>query len=343
MGDVESNVDDTSDAVVGAWSELKLTEKIGEDTAKLLYDIVDAVRRFGHFPPPDGSGRWDEGAVHEVAHEFLVGKDDEDRVRAAARLRRLVATATDEGSFELLLQEAVRNHFRMEARRTNVGAVIRSLEHAVKSDPEIVTVGSRSSTKAWALRRYAEQLPYSGNPDVLIDAAHAMPEVRRARWSATSRRRAPIAEPAYLLRVIRAILKAAKAPVLRRLFVDVIVARFPLAVDPPSVELDESLTDHAASPEATAVAAVVWEELNDNGRLVVGVLDLDARKIAAVTGLSKSTADRAKRSAKTVLAEHLDDADDQAGVVAALAAASKALQRRGTDAAGSASLRTEED
>lgn len=343
MGDVESNADDTHDPVAGAWSELRLAKKIGKHTADLVYETVEAVRRHHRFPPPEGVDRWDEGAVHEVAHEFLAGKSEEDKRRAGGRLRRLVASATDEGSFERLLHKAVLNHFRMEARTTNAGAVMRSLEHAIDGDDEIVTVGSSSATKAWSLRVHQDEFPYSGDPAVLVAAAHAVPGVRRARWSSTSRRRAPIAEPASFRRVIHAILEAARAPVLRRLFVDVVVARFPLAWEPPSVELDETLTGHVASPEATAVASVIWDELDDKERLVVAVLDLDVREIEERTGLPKSTAHRAKHSATKVLAEHLADVGDQSGVIAALAAASKALRRHGTLAAGSASEEAEED
>lgn len=336
MSEVDPSTEDIDDVVVGAWSELRLTGEIGYRTAALVYETVDAVRRLGHYPPPEGVDRWDAGVVQDVAHEFLGGKG------AKERLARLVASADDERSFERLVHTAIRNMFRMEARTTNVGAIMRALEHAIDRDDEIVTVGSKSWTKAWSLRAYADQFHYSGDPGVLVDAAHAVPGVQRAAWN-SERRRAPIAEPASLLRVIRAILTAAKAPVLRRLFVDVIVARFPLAWDPPNVEVDEIFTDASVSPEAAAIAQVIWADLKPNDRLVVAVLDLDVRDIAERTGLSKSTAHRAQVRAKKVLSEHLADLDDQIGVVAALALRSKTLQRRGTFAAGSASHGDEED
>lgn len=324
------------DVVGGAWSELRLTGAIGDLTATLVYETVDAVRRFGHYPPPEGSDGWDAGAVQEVAHEFLGGKG------ARERLARLAATATDEHSFERLLHKAIRNMFRMEARTTNVGAILRALEHAIDRDDEIVTVGSESQTKAWSLRAYADGCHYSGDPAVLVDAAHAVPGVQRAVWN-SERRRAPIAQPASLLNVIRAILSAAKSPVLRRLFVDVIVARFPLAWESPNVEMDDSFADAKISPDTAVIAQAIWADLEPSDRLVVAVLDLTTREIAEKTGLTKSTAHRAQVRVKKILADALADVDDLAGVVAGLALQSKILQHRGTIAAGSASQEGEED
>lgn len=336
MSDVDSTIERLDDVVVGAWSELRLTGAIGDRTATLVYETVDAVRRIGHYPPPEGSDWWDAGAIQEVAHEFLGGKD------AGERLARLVATATDEHSFERLTHKAIRNMFRMAARTTNVGAILRSLEHAIDREDEIVTIGSESWTKAWSLRAYAGEYPYSGDPAVLVDAAHAVPGVQRAVWN-SGRRRAPIAQPASLLNVIRAILAAAKSPVLRRLFVDVIVARFPLAWESPNVEIDDSFVDAKVSPETAVIAQAIWADLEPYDRLVVAVLDLTTREIAEKTGLTKSTAHRAQARVKRVLADALADVDDLTGVVAALALQSKILQRRGTIAAGSASQEGEED
>jgi hypothetical protein len=62
------------------------------------------------------------------AHGFLAADGADDR------LRRLVATATDEDSFERVLEQAVRNHIRMDTCRTDMGAVLRALDHAVGRD-----------------------------------------------------------------------------------------------------------------------------------------------------------------------------------------------------------------
>jgi hypothetical protein len=323
--------------VNGAWEELRNTGAAGPLAARLVYETVDAVRRFDRYPPPEGTDRWDETAVQEVSHEFLFGDG------AAERLARLVATATDEESFERLLEAAVRNEFRMQARRTNTGAALRALTHAIERDGDIVVAGATTATRTWSLPEHQSKPPYSGPHSDLIDAAYAVPDVRRARWSQTSTRRPPIAESDSLRRVLRAVLDRAEAPVTPRLMLDVILARFP-PVAGGDVELtDELVPEDSGSPGAQLLAAEVWEQLTDNERLVAGILDLPVRDVAAATGLSRSTAHRAVTAAKEVLAAFLSDLDDKAAVVAALAAASASVRERGTGRAGSASTSQEED
>lgn len=323
--------------MTGAWEELRRTEEVGPLTVELVYDTVDAVRRFDRYPPPEGTDRWNETAVQEFAHEFLVGDG------ATERFTRLVATAIDEESFERLLETAVRNEFRMQARRTDTGAALRALTHAVEKDNEIVLAGTTTTTRTWSMLGHKDNPTYSGSHEDLIEAAHSVPNVRRARWSATSNRRAPIAESDSLRRVLRAILECAAAPVAPRLMLEVILARFPL-ISGGDIELsDEVVPDDNHSPAAQLLAAEVWEQLTDNERLVAGILDLPIRDIADATGLFRSTAHRAVISAREVLAAFLTDLDDQAGVVAELAAMSASVRSRGTDRVGSASISQEED
>ena len=118
---------------------------------------------------------------------------------------------------------------------------------------------------------------------------------------------------------------------------DVILARFPLAVG-GEVELTDELSPLlATSAEARLLAAEVWDQLTDNERLVCGILDLPVREMADATGLSRSTAQRAATNARDVSAVFLADVDDQAGVVAGLAEASEGLRAVGTARTDSAS------
>lgn len=323
--------------MTGAWEELRGTEALGPLTIDLVYETVDAVRRFDRYPPPEGTGRWDETAVQEFAHGFLLGEG------ATERLARLVATATDEESFERLLEAAVRNEFRMQARRTDTGAALRAIIHAIERDGGIVIAGTTTATRTWSLQEHQSKPPYSGPHSDLIDAAYAVPDVRRARWSQTSTRRPPIAESDSLRRVLRAVLERAGAPVAPRLMLDVILARFPLVAGGDVELTDDLVPADSGSPSAQLLAAEVWEQLTDNERVVVGILDLPVRDVAVATGLSRSTAHRAVAAAKEVLAAFLSDQDDKAAVVAALVGASSSARERGTDRAGSASTGQEED
>lgn len=320
----------------GAWEELRGTGVLGQATVELVYETVDAVRRFDRFPPPEGTGSWTADAVAEVAHEFLYGEG------GLERLAKLIATASDEASFERLLEAAVRNEFRLRARQSDTGAALRALTHAVEQDDEVVVAGSTTTTRTWSLAAHQGQLPYSGPVGPLIEAAYAVPDVRAARWSRDSLRRAPIAEPDSLRRILHAVLSEAAAPVSPRLMLEVVLARFPL-IATEQVEFTEETVNSpgSTSSEAALLAAEVWRQLNDNERLVAGVLDLPVREMAAATGLSRSTAGRAALSCREVLSAFLRDVDDQAGVVAALAAASAVACGRGTMRAGSASTSKE--
>lgn len=319
----------------GPWADLREDGTLGSTAVRLVYETVDAVRRFDRYPPPDGVDQWTDSAIQEFAHDFLFGDGGPER------LAKLVATATSEDSFERVLEAAVRNEFRMRARRTDRGAVLRSLAHAVDRDGGIIVAGATSTTRTWSLPEHEANPPYAGATDVLVEAAYAVPGVRRARWSSESSRRPPLAESDSLNRVLRAVLDRAAAPVSPRLIADVIVARFPLAVG-GETELLDDLVPLEADTAARLLASEAWDQLTDNERLVVGVLDLPVREIADATGLSRSTAQRASTGARALLSAFLADVGDQAGVVAALADASAALRARGTTCAGSASTSGED-
>lgn len=323
--------------MTGPWEQLRTTRALDAATVDLVYETVDAVRRFDRYPPPAGNDRWTEDAIQEFAHDFLYGPNGPER------LTRLVASATSEDSFERVLEAAVRNEFRMQARSTDKGAVLRALTHAVERDDNILILGTTTTTRTWTLDRHADEAPFAGRINDLIDAAYAVPDVRRARWSPTSTRRPPIAESDSLRRVIHGILGRAQAPVDPQTMLQVIVARFPNTVT-GTVEVD---SNHVAAVsrtgDAVTIAQFAWEELSDNERLVSGILDLSIREIAEATGLSRSTAQRAVAGARTALAEILVDMDGQESVVAELAEMSAAVRNIGTERVASASDTTEED
>jgi hypothetical protein len=294
---------------------LRAAKRVTPAAAQLIYDTVAAVARFGRFPPPEGWVSWDSDVVQDVAHGFLTEKN------AEKRFAKLVAEATDDGSFERLLQKAVRNHFRMLARATDMGATLRALRHAVGNDPEIIAQGSTPTTEMWTLARHKDQAPYTGRHGDLIDAAYSVTDAKPGKW-ASANRRSPITDPQSLRRVVHAVLDAAGGAIPPKLLVEVIVARFPLTVPGAPVELDGAIPD-GSDPTARLAAVEVWNALTDNQRLLLWFykateapavdddgLDqqqdqdqdhLDAvrphknmtvRQIAEASGLSKSTVQR---------------------------------------------------
>ena len=157
--------------MTAAWEELRTNGALGPATVTLVYETVDAVRRFDRFPPPEGTDRWAQSDVQEFAHGFLFGEGGPER------LTKLVALATDEESFERVVEAAIRNEFRMQARRTETGAVLRALTHAVDRDDEIVVAGFTMATRTWSLLAHQSNNLHLGTRWPLIEAAYAVQNV----------------------------------------------------------------------------------------------------------------------------------------------------------------------
>jgi hypothetical protein len=325
---------------MSAYEEAVERGGLGPLGVELLYGTVDAVRRLRSFPPPAGYQTWDTDAVYEVAHEFVAS--DSGRRRIAGVLLR----ASDDDSFERLLEAAVRNFMRSELRKTNHGRAMRALRRIVDDDPEVTEVPTgQPGAGAWSLPEHVSAAPFAGHPSLLIDAAFGVDDVRRARWRPDAQHRAPIAEGESLRRVVRAVLSAAAAPVTPSQMLMVVLERFPLVDAPSVIELGDDLVDLAVDGDhsvAAVIAGEIWDEMADNERLVVGLLDETVRDIAAETGLSKSSAHRAATAAQEALASLLDGHDDPLAVVAELRRLSIVARNRGTERAGLAFTHDEE-
>lgn len=326
--------------MTSAYEEALQRGGLGPLGVELLYDTVDSVRRLRSFPPPSGYQTWDTDGVLEVAHEFVAS--DAGRRRVAGVLLR----ASDDESFERLLEAAVRNFMRSELRKTDEGRAMRALCRIVDDDPEVAEVpAGRPGAGSWCLADHASALPFAGHPSVLVEAAFEVDDVRRARWRPDAQHRAPIAESESLRRVVRAVLVAAAAPVTRGSMLMAVLERFPLVDAPSVVELDDEVVDLAVDADRSAAAVIageIWDELNDNERLVVALLDETTRDIAAETGLSKSTAHRAVGSAQEALARLLGGQADPLPIVAELRRLSTSARERGTERAGLAFTYDEE-
>ncbi len=324
--------------MTGVYEEARAAGTLGPSGVALLYETVDAVRRFSRYPPPPGYDRWDATSVAEIAHDFLSGP---------TRIVGVLARAIDDPSLERLLEVSVRNYLRSEYRRTEQGRMLRSLRRVVENDDAVITVGvGAPAAGCWSLPVHAGVPAYAGPLRDLVNAAFSVSGVRRARWREDARTRPPIAEPESLRRVVGAVLVAAASPVSPAVMLRVIAARFPVAdavsVVPLTDVLEERTPDRdASSPATRLVAEEIWDQLSENERLVVGILDESVRDIASETGLSRGSAHRAVLAAKAVLAEHLDDEDEALGVIGELRALSDLLRENGTRRARLASQQGE--
>ncbi len=325
--------------MTGAYDEARVQGGLGPSGVALLYESVDAVRRFSGFPPPAGHDRWGADAVTEIAHEILT---------RPAILAGVIARAGDDESFERVLESAVRNFLRSQYRTTERGRMMRSLRRVVEGDDEVVTVAAGSpGAGCWSLPVDATTPPFAGRVTDLVQAAFGVPDVRRARWRTDARNRPPMAEPASLRRVVRAILAAAGSPVRPATVLQVIAERFPVADAVSVVALTEVIAEQTAdagqvTPSDRLVAEEIWDQLSERERLVAGILDQSVRDIAAETGMSRNMAHRSVLAAKQVLAEHVGDEEEALGVVGHIRVLSDVLRDNGTRRAALASHRGEE-
>lgn len=321
------------------WEEARALGGLGPRGVQLLYETVDAVRRFSGFPPPPGHERWNESAVTAIAHDFVASAD-----RVAALLLR----AADDDSFERLLHAAVRNFLRSEYRKTETGRMMRSLRRIIENDDAVVTVPpGEAAAGCWALSGRAADPPFGARTSDLVEAAFAVEGVRMARWRSDSRNRPPIAETDSLRRVVVAVLEAADAPVAPSTVLQVIAERFPLADASVVVAMTDAIEARTPQPGGDIAAAGmlgedVWNQLNENERLVAGILDEPVRDVATLTGLSRGSAHRAMLGAKSVLADYLADMSEPHPVIGALRAMSDLLRVLGTQRAELASNDGEE-
>lgn len=325
--------------MTGVYDEAWNQGGLGPSGVTLLYETVDAVRRFSGFPPPLGHDRWDASAVVEVAHELL----SRPAVVAGA-----IARAVDDESFERVLDVAVRNFLRSQYRTTERGRMMRSLRRVIEGGAGVVMVEARApGAGCWSVPANAAGAPFAGRVGDLIDAAFSVANVRRARWREDAKHRPPIAEPDSLRRVVRAVLAAAGSPVTPATMLQVVAARFPLADAVSVVALTDVIAEHTPdprgeSPAARLIAEEIWEQLSERERLVAGILDQPVREIAAETGLSRSTTHRTVLAARAVLTEHLQDDDEALSVIGQLRTFSDLLRQNGTRRAALASEGGEE-
>lgn len=326
--------------MTGAWSEIREHDgELGSRFARLLYATVEAVRRFNRFPPPAGATAWTKEAIQDVAHEYLGGDT------APARIRRLVGTATSDESFERLLHKDVKNWFLMQARATDTGAALEALRHAIEQNPRINVAGTTPTTRTWALADHADQMPYSGALQPLVEAAYAVPDVRAAKWNPGSTHRQPIAEHDSLRRVIDAVLGAAGAPMSPKQLLDVTRARFPATLTGDSEEPFEDANRPTGDPsrDDEIVAEELWRDLKDDQKLVVGIVDDTVRDVMAATGLSRGSAHRAMLAASHTVTTHLQGHRNPDGVMRAIKDRSAKARASGTKPEGSASTNPEKE
>lgn len=293
---------------MGTLNTLLESGVLDNDGAVLLYDTVRSVARNKNHQPPTGFRAWNDDAVITAAHDFLAGP------RATARLVQLAAQATDDASFARLLETAILNYLRDEARRTTVGRQIRRIK-AVVADAADITVDDDRVMFA-----DGPDAPFGDDEALLVRAAMAVQATRR-RWRPDAERQGPLTSREDMLALVRAVLTAAGGSVPLATIARVVARRFDLDTLPVTVSVDALDPAGPSSFDEVEVmdqVEVVLAQLTERERLVLPLLDMSSREIGKQIELGHSTVAKTQARLRSVLATLLPPGDTGAALLRAV-------------------------
>ena len=305
---------------MSAWEEVRVTGAFGEEATLGLYQCVRAVARVGHYPPPEGYGRWTVDAVVETAHEVFAD------ARGPQRLVELAVKAFDDASFQRLLEQVVRNYLRDQARTTAKGRLVRRLRELLEADPRFAVVPpSKPGAGNIELADGTTPGVWNGRLSDLIAAAYKVTDVTVVRWRPDARRRSPIADAPSLTTVCEAVLRAGGASLPIAELAEVVAARFAVDRGPVVIPVDDierwsppAMIDQSVGAEIRAGAEELVSQLTPRERLVLAYLDRPVRQIADLTGLGRTSAAETASRVRQIAA-HVLGGEEQREAMLALA------------------------
>jgi hypothetical protein len=296
--------------------ELLTTRRLGEAGALLVYQAVRIVAISRGFPPPKGSDRWDQGAVEETAHRFVQGE------KGAKRLLDLVVKSTDDASFERLLDTAVLNFLRSDARSTDMGKLIVKVKEILRENGEFEVV-PRSSDR-WMLAG-GPSAPSEVGADQLASATRTV-EVTVPKWTSTHRD-APLADGPSYVRLLVSVLATAAGSLTAVDLAHALTARLDHRKSPISVELDTleklaqtslSIEDPAARVTTQLRAGSIFQSLTDRERVILAMHDENLRDVGAKIHMRKSQTGQLRQRVIDRLREEVAEDDDPESTVTTL-------------------------
>ena len=321
----------TTDLRDRAYLELSLEGRVGEAGAAVVTAVVAQVagarRPRASYPTMDETWEWDDVAIIDAVHEFVVYLNDENRFDA------LVATAVDGRTLEKGLYVRCVSWFKDRAKATDEGAFDRKLDRALAGGKQAGSIAEIPVAGSAAWHRVQDPPEIYGGPDQsLLRAAHATP-IKRLRWT-SSDRRDPITDSASLLRVCLAAMAAVAMAVLTDTLRRVSLHRLGL-----DLRADDALHDHLeAATDVPAQDAVVVEHVaaevagktSDTHLRVLAIASDDAspEAVASTLGVGRTKASEMKKEAISALQGYLrDTVDDDPDLAHAVAARVLGLAR----------------
>lgn len=275
---------------MSAFDDFASSGQWSEELVRLLYATVSTVGKSRNFPPPAGCRSWaEDDAVQETAHEFLYGPGGQQRVTS------LLITATGQESFERLLDTYVHNYLRDQARRTDIGKLVRRINDVAEDDPSLQVAAT--NPRRWCLTD-GPSGPSTASTTVLLAAVKDVTVLVPAWTSET--RDAPVADRASFLSMIHALLSVADGSLAAVDIAHAIAAHLDVRRTLPEAPLDPMLelglepADTAALPDATVadsdIAAKIFDSLSDAERILHAYQGSTVRELGRHLSVSKSRA-----------------------------------------------------
>ena len=302
------------------WEEVRATGGLGYEGAKLLYRLVYSVAIDRNFPPPHGYARWDQAAIEETAHDFLIGPAGNQRFVAIAH------NSTSNDSFRRQLAGAVLNHLRELGRATDLGKLVVRLTDLLTTTDQFEMV-ERSGAPLWALRGG----PTGANT---VPVAQLEPHIRsmrvvRPKWSSETRD-PPFARHDTLVEMVRRVLTAADGAMTARDLAQVVAARIDIRRIPLTYELDDPSTgldsgahadpdsDPADASADRAHALAIFGSLTDREKILVAFSDRTVREVGPLVGLRHAQAAIVRQRLVDRLRDDVADSDNPDATVEVL-------------------------
>ncbi|WP_131812305.1 hypothetical protein [Mycolicibacterium fortuitum] len=223
--------------------------------------------------------------LDDMTQDFLV-----DRIKPLTA--SLLAQATNDTSMGKLLRRSIKNWLIDRARATGTGPLRRTIEKMLDTTAmfERVDAGEIGAGR-WRLAGSAAQ-PWGGNVRDLIVAAWSVPGVGVPKWSSDTRR-APIADRASLVGILRAVFERAEGSLEIAELVYVFANRFAAALDPSVSSIDDeqhpvSVPARVAGPEDNLIAEEVALDIATAAAEIAGHLTATEREVLPLIGDSSA-------------------------------------------------------
>jgi hypothetical protein len=287
--------------------ELIRTRRLGPDGAGLLYKTVRMIAIGHNFPPPEGSNNWDETAVAEIAHDFM--KDE----RGSKRLLDITIRSVDDRSFGRLLDKAVLNFLRDQARGTDLGKLILRVKEILRDEDDFEAVSG--TPERWTLTGGPTTVS-TAHPDDLVAATFGV-DVVVPKWT-SERRDAPLADRPSFVRLLTSVLTMAAGCLPAVDISHALAARLDHRKTTYTTDLD--LREHVSEPgqlsgdpETHTVAQLhaldIFNSLSDRERIILTTLHTNVRDLSRLIDTGKTQASLIRQRLLDQLRDEITDDD----------------------------------